>query len=255
VRWRLLGVLLLFAARVAAGRIVVTCYDGSASATVRWPSEGVKKTRVGVCDVDRSLNGTCRFQVSLTPTRRYAPRIFDAAVDVGRRKRIRYAGTSAVLRCFAGPEPQPPPVVVEPPPGADTYLCQDAVLVEASTDPVCDLDQACDGVCTFAFHCPACCRCGAPCLDEPAYRIGVPIGGRYVVAACETTPALDLGCQAHPVGFACPSTTTTTLPIGACRTDVDCAAFTEPCQHCEAYSNIGDCEGIPTISPIRRSRT
>jgi len=245
--WRLLAVLLVLTGTAWAAPIVVECYDGSSSASVRWLPTRIK-VRLGICDLDHHLDGRCRFRVSLAATGRKVPRMFEATLHAGRRKRVRYADTTAVLRCLAGPEPQPSPPPVEPPPGAVTYTCRDAVLVESSTDPVCDVDQACDDICTFGFHCPTCCGCLAPCfLSEPAYRIPVLVGERYVLPACERGghPALVLECQARPVDIVCPTTTTTTLPVGSCVTDEDCAIFPPECQHCE----LGDCEGFPTINP------
>src|SRR5437870_8111602 len=242
--WRLLAVLLVLTGTAWSAPIVIKCHDGSSSAIVRW-SERVA-TRVGVCDLDHQLDGRCQFRVSLGATGQNVPRVFQATLRSGRRKRIRYVDTTAVLRCLAGPEPSPPPV--EPPPGAVTVTCRDAVLVESSTDPVCDLDQACNDTCTFGFHCPPCCGCLAPCfLSEPVYRIPVDVGERYVLPACErdARPALVLESEARPAGLVCPTTTATTLPVGRCVTDADCASFPPECQHCE----LGDCEGFPTIDP------
>ena len=243
--WRLLAVLLVLTGTAWPALIVVKCYDGSFSAIVRWPTRSA--TRLGVCDLDHHLDGWCQFRVSLGATGRTVPRVFDVTLHAGRRKRVQYTSTTAMLKCFAGPEPEPKPPTVEPPPGAVTYTCQDAILVESTTDPVCDVDQACDDTCTFGFHCPTCCGCLTPCFGEPAYRIPVSVGERYVLGACERggRPALVLECRARPAGIVCPTTTTTTLPVGSCVTDADCASFPPECQHCE----LGDCEGFPTINP------
>src|SRR5438128_3634839 len=182
--WRLLAVLLVLAGTAWSAPIVIRCYDGSSSALVRWSSQNT--ARVGVCDLDRALDGRCQFRVSLGATGRKRPRVFAMTLQAGRRKHVQYADTTAVLKCLAGPEPLPKPPPVEPPPGAVTYTCQDGVLVESATDPVCDVDQACDDTCTFGFHCPTCCGCLAPCfLSEPAYRIPVLVAERYVLPASE----------------------------------------------------------------------
>ena len=175
------------------------------------------------------------------------PGVFDVTLHAGRRQRVRYVDTTALLKCVAGPEPQPRPPPVNPPPGAVTYTCRDAVLVESSTDPVCDVDQACDDMCTFGFRCPCCGVCGLPCDPEPVYRGTLRVGERYVLPACARSGrrALVLKCKARPAGIVCPTTTTTTLPVGSCVTDADCAIFPPECQHCES----GNCQGFPTINP------
>src|SRR4029450_757334 len=160
--WRLLAVLLVLTGTVWSAPIVIKCYDGSASAIVRW-SRG--KARLGICDLDHALDGRCQFRVSLGAPGR-PPGVFEMTLDASHRKRIRYVGTAALLKCRPGPEPPPPPPPpVKPPPGALTYTCRDAVPVESSTDPVCDVDQACDDTCTFGFHCPTCCGCLSPCFS------------------------------------------------------------------------------------------
>jgi len=188
--------------------------------------------------------------VSPSAAGRTVPGVFDLPLHAGHRKRVRYGSTTAVLKCRAGPEPQPKPKPppVETPPGAATYTCRDGILVESSTDPVCDVDQACDDTCTFGFHCPTCCGCLAPCFSQGTpYRIPVPVGEQRLLPACKHSgrPALVLDCQPHPAGVACPTTTTTTLPVGSCTTDADCAVFPPECQHCD----FGGCEGFPTINP------
>src|SRR5438552_3776097 len=245
--WRLLAVLLLLTRTAWSAPIVIKCFDGSSSAIVRWPNRS--GTRLGVCDLDHALDGRCQFRVSLGATGQTVPGVFDVALHVGRRKRVQYVDTTAVLKCRPGPEPPPPPPPpVNPPPGAVTYICQDAILVDSSTDPVCDVDQACDETCTFGFHCPTCCGCLAACFSQGTpYRIPVPVGEQRVLPACERggRQALVLECQPHPAGVACPTTTTTTLPVGSCMTDADCSIFPPECQHCE----FGGCEGVPTINP------
>jgi len=244
--WRLLAVLLVLTGTAWSAPIVIKCYDGSSSASVRWSSRST--ARVGVCDLDHDLDGRCQFRVSLGATGRERPHVFERTLPAGHRKRVQYADTTAVLKCLAGPEPPPSPPPVEPPPGAVTYTCRDGVLVESSTDPVCDVDQACDDTCTFGFHCPTCCGCLAACFSSGTpYRIPVPVREQRVLPACERggRPALVLECQPHPAGVTCPTTTTTTLPVGSCVTDADCAIFPPECQHCE----LGDCEGFPTINP------
>jgi hypothetical protein len=124
------------------------------------------------------------------------------------------------------------------------------VVVDSGADPVCDTDQSCDDTCMFGFHCPTCCGCGAPCyLDKPVWGIPVPVGCSAVLPPCEydTRPALILECQPRPAGAACPTTTTTLLPVGSCRTDDDCLMFPPRCQHCE----LGSCQGMPTLNPDR----
>ncbi len=138
--WRLLAVLLVLTGTAWSAPIVIKCYDGSSSAIVRWPTRSAIRLRV--CDLDHLLDGRCQFRVSLGATRRKYPRVFEMTLRAGRRKHVQYAGTTAVLECLAGPEPPPKPPSVEPPPGAVTYTCQDGVLVESSSDPVCDVDQA-----------------------------------------------------------------------------------------------------------------
>ncbi len=211
------------------------------SAGGRCPASGAIRLRV--CDLDHHLDGRCQFHVSLGATERTVPGVFDVTLHPGHRKRVRYASTTALLKCLAGPEPQPKPPPVKPPSGAVTYTCQDAVIVESSTDPVCDVDQACNGICIFGFHCPTCCRCLAPCSPSGTpYRVLVPVGEQRVLSACERggRPALVLDCQPHPAGVACPI-----LPVGSCVTDADCASFLPECQHCE----LGGCLGFPTINP------
>src|SRR5437762_268519 len=108
---------------------------------------------------------------------------------------------------------------------------------------VCDLDHALDGRCQFRVS------LGATGRKRPhVFEMTLQAGRRKrVLPACERggRPALVLECRAYPSGVACPTTTTTTLPVGLCVTDADCAIFPPECQHCE----LGDCEGFPTINP------
>src|SRR5262245_30520771 len=152
---RVVAVLLVLTGTAWAAPIVVKCYDGSPSAVVRWSSGST--VRVGACDLDHVIDGRCEFRVSLGATGRKHPRVFEMTLRAGHRKRVQYVATTAVIRCLRGPAPQPKPPAVEPPPGAATYTCEDGVLVESGTDPVCDVDQACGDTCTFGFHCPTCC--------------------------------------------------------------------------------------------------
>src|SRR2546426_12683122 len=115
--WRLLAVLLVVTGTAWPAPIVIKCYDGSPSASVRWPPTP-RKVRLGVCDLDRHLDGRCHFRVSLGATGRKVPGVFEVTLHAGRRKRVRYAETTAVLKCLAGTEPQPRPTPVQPPPGA-----------------------------------------------------------------------------------------------------------------------------------------
>jgi len=133
-----------------------------------------------------------------------------------------------VLKCRAEPGAAAEAASRQTATGAVTYTCQDGILVGSNTDPVCDVDQACDDTCTFGFHCPTCCGCLAPCFSQGTpYRIPVPVGEQRMLPACERggRPALVLDCQSHPAGVACPTTTTTTLPVGSCMTDADCSIF------------------------------
>jgi len=254
VRWGLLSVLLLLAVPASAARIVVTCYDGASSASVGWGTAR-PSVRFSGCDLDGSQNGSCLFQVSIGARSTTVPHLFKGTLAMGHRRRLWYADTRAVVRCRPGPEPiSEPPCEPEPPPGAVTYTCQDAVLADPAADPACDTDRACDDSCTFGFHCPTCCGCGAPCFNRPAWEVQVPVGCRRVLAACddiEVRPALVLECQPRPAGTFCPTTTTTLLPIGSCRTDEDCAILLPECHHCE----LGHCQGFPTFNPNRSIST
>src|SRR5438094_835220 len=62
--WRLLAVLLVLTGTAWPAPIVVTCYDGSSSASVRWlPTP--RTVRLSVCDEDRHLDGQCQFPRTL----------------------------------------------------------------------------------------------------------------------------------------------------------------------------------------------
>src|SRR5206468_7477009 len=62
--WRLLAVLLVLTGTACPAPIVVTCYDGSSSASVRWlPTP--RTVRLSVCDEDRHLDGQCQFPRTL----------------------------------------------------------------------------------------------------------------------------------------------------------------------------------------------
>ena len=102
VRWRLLGVLLLLAVPASAARIVVTCYDGASSAFVGWGTEQ-PSVRFSGCDLDRSQNGRCLFQVSIGARSTIVRHLFKATLAVDHRRRLWYADTRAVLRCRPGP--------------------------------------------------------------------------------------------------------------------------------------------------------
>ena len=246
--WRLAAVLLFLTGTACPASIVVKCYDGSSSARVRSPASR-RAFRLGICDLDRQIDGRCHFRVALSATGGRSTRVFNVTLHIGHRRYVQFGDTTVLFNCHRGPEPPPPPPPpVLPPPGALTFTCQDAVLAESSTDPVCDVDQACDGICTFGFFCPPCCGCAAPCCESgPCYHIEVSVGERYVLPACELDrqPARVLDCQPMPAGFVCPTTTTTTLPLGSCLTDADCGAFLPECHHCE----LGNCEGLPIINP------
>src|SRR5207302_9521621 len=241
---------LLLAEPARAALIVFRCYDGASSAAVGWGT-GQPSYRFSGCDLDRTQNGRCHFRVSLGATGRRLPRVVVVTLRTGRRKWVRYADTMALLKCRPGPEPSPPVVCQpEPPPDAVPYTCQDAVLANPAADPACDVDRACDDSCTFGFRCPTACGSLAPCWEDPRYHIEVPVGRRRVLPACdrvEVRPALVLACQPPSAGFVCPPTTTTTLPVGRCITDEDCAKFLPACHHCE----VGNCEGFPTFYPNR----
>ena len=256
VGWRILGIGLLLTEPVWAARIVVTCYDGAPSASVGWGTER-PIVRFSGCDLDRAQNGTCQFRVSIGARSTVVPRLFDGTVAVGGRQRLRYRGTRAVVRCHAGPEPNPVPCEPSLPRDALTYTCQGGVLVEPTPDPVCrdlacdpacDFDRSCDDSCTFSFRCPPNCGLG-PCFEQPMYAVRVPVGCRGVLPECArgAQPALALECRPPPSGFACPPTTTTLPPSGSCRADADCSIFPLECQHCE----LGFCEGFPTFNPNR----
>src|SRR5262249_27674908 len=114
----------------------------------------------------------------------------------------------------------------------------------------CDVDQACQGVCTFAFRCPQCCGCLAPCFSEPVYPITVPVNEQVVVPVCrgvrETTePRLVLSCIPPPPQVQCPVTTTTILVPGQCLTDSDCVDWMPPCNVCRG----GSCTGPTHVNP------
>src|SRR5213593_1779824 len=141
--WRLLAVLLVLTGTAWPAPIVVKCYDGSSSALVRWRPTP-RTVRLSVCDEDRHLDGRCQFRVSLGATGGQVPRVFEVTLRAGRRKRVHYVDTTAVLRCLAGPEPNPVVCQPEAPPDAVTYTCQDAVLADPAADPACDVDPACD---------------------------------------------------------------------------------------------------------------
>jgi len=257
VRWQVLGILLIASAPASAARIVVSCYDGASSASVGWGSQR-PSVRFSGCDLDRSQNGSCQFRVSIGARGTVDARLFEGTLSVGARERLRYRATKAVVRCLAGPEPDPVPCQPDLPRETLTYGCQDAVRVEPNPDPiceygnacdpVCDFDQSCDGSCTFSFRCPPDCGLGA-CFELPTYGVRVPVGCRRVLPACAhgEGAALVLQCGPPPPGLVCPSTTTTLPPPGLCRDDADCLIFPPACQHCE----LGFCEGFPTFNPNR----
>src|SRR6186997_2050341 len=121
--------LIVSSAPASAARIIVSCYDGSSSTSVAW-GKRPGTTRIGGCDLDGQLNGACHFRVNIAArSRELPPRLFDVTVDAGRRQRLRYGGTRALLRCRAGPEPsREPPCKPEAPPGARTFSCRDSVV-------------------------------------------------------------------------------------------------------------------------------
>ena len=245
--WRVLSAAVLLASTADAARIAIRCYDGASSATVRW-GQRAAGTRLGICDRDQVQNGECRFSVSLSATSTSVARVFDVTLKTGRRSTIRYAGTTATLRCRKGPEPVAKPADVSVPPDAITLTCHDAILANPQADPACDVDQVCDDTCDFGFRCPIACGSLAACFSEPAYRLPVPVGEHRVLAACQRggrAVALDLKCQPSPADFVCPTTTTTLPPPGRCQTDADCADEPPECHHCE----LGACQGYPTINP------
>ena len=110
--------------------------------------------------------------------------------------------------------------------------CFDGVLVRrlcvVGCQPLqCDVDQACDRLCTFALK-----VCGeVACHDE---TLVVPVGEKTVVrlatAFGEKPTKFILRCRRHPPDLPCSSTTTTTTttttstaPLPAvCQTDADC---------------------------------
>ena len=245
LRCRSLGILLLLGEPAWAARIVVSCYDGAPSASVGWGTER-PTTRLNVCDLDHRQDGRCVFRVSLgAKSSTIVPRVFDVTLSVGQ---MIARHTRAVLKCHAGPEPNPVPCQPKLPPSAITYTCQEAVLADPTADPACDFDQVCDDSCTFAFRCPPNCGLG-PCFTQPKWPVQVAVGCRSVLPACDhgVQPTLVLECQPRPAGFVCPSTTTTLPPPGYCRGDDDCVNCVPACQHCEA----GACQGLPTIEPNR----
>lgn len=246
---------------VAAGRVVhLTCRDGIAPSLPRCPVGCSRPVR---CDADERCDYICTFAIRVCGEVACSDHL--ASAPVGQRQKIRLSTTlgatptTFVLRCRSHPSGIPCPIPSTSTttvtttssttlPGAVTYTCRDALLVESSTDLVCDVDQACDDICTFGFHCPPWCGSAAPCFfSEAPYRIPVPVGARYMLPTCKRDgrPGLVLECQARPIGMVCPATTTTTLPVGSCVTDADCAIFPPVCQHCE----LGTCEGLPTINP------
>ena len=103
--WRLLAVLLVLTGTARSAPIVAKCYDGSSSAMVRWPTRSA--TRLGICDLDHHLDGWCQYRVGLGATGRQDSGRFEVTLHAGRRKHVRYADTTAVVRRLAGPEPQP----------------------------------------------------------------------------------------------------------------------------------------------------
>src|SRR5438045_9255580 len=103
--WRLLAVLLLLSRTAWSAPIVIKCYDGSSSAIVRWPNRST--TRLSVCDLDHALDGRCQFRVSLGATGRKRPPVFEMTLQAGRRKRVQYDESAAVLTCHPGTEPTP----------------------------------------------------------------------------------------------------------------------------------------------------
>jgi hypothetical protein len=205
-------------------------------------------SRFSGCDLDRSQNGSCQFQVSIGARSTIVAHVFHGTLLVGHRRRLRYLGTQAVVRCRAGPEPNPVPCEPRLPSSGLTYTCQDAVLADAAADPTCDVDRVCDDSCSFGFRCPPNCGLG-PCFEKPVYSVRVPVGCRSVLPACDggLQPATVLECQPRPAGFVCPSTTTTLPSPPSCRGDYDCLIFPPECQHCE----LAFCEGVPTFNPNR----
>ena len=122
------------------------------------------------------------------------------------------------------------------------FACRDGVLVRRLSErrcrieelggpcrPVCDTDQTCNGVCTFALRC----RPEIGCVSE---TVTVAVGEKKVVTFYPMSPdglprpgstqaRLMLRCRRHPPGIPCPAI--------HCESDADCPRLLgDPCVQC-----------------------
>ena len=104
----------------------------------------------------------------------------------------------------------------------------------------CDVDAACDGVCTFALR-----VCGEVACVDHSEAVAVGNKERLTIPAPGGPPAkFVLRCRAHPRGLPCPTssttstTTTTSAPTTSttapstppsCQQDADCVVPANPC--------------------------
>jgi hypothetical protein len=122
------------------------------------------------------------------------------------------------------------------------FTCRDGVLVRRLSErrchilelggpcgPVCDTDQTCNGVCTFALRCPP----EIACLSE---TVTVAVGEKKVVTfppmppdgvprPGSALPRLILRCRPHPPAIPCPAV--------RCESDAECPRLLgDPCVRC-----------------------
>ena len=75
--------------------------------------------------------------------------------------------------------------------------CHDGTIENQPVDPLCDVDHAADGTCTFAPRCPLCVFAGCllPCFDEPRFTFTIKAGEHLVVKTRFRRPrAIVISC-------------------------------------------------------------
>ena len=75
--------------------------------------------------------------------------------------------------------------------------CHDGTIENQPVDPLCDVDHAADGTCTFASRCPLCVFAGCllPCFDEPRFTFTIKAGEHLVMKTRFRRPrAIVISC-------------------------------------------------------------
>ena len=86
-------------------------------------------------------------------------------------------------------------------------VCRDGTVENQPADPLCDVDRAADGNCTFASRCPLCTYFGCllPCSYEPSFIFTIKAGERLVMKRPWRRPrAVVLRCLPALAGTATP---------------------------------------------------